>query len=119
MINKTSTIERYLRRLGRSVNIVKSGEGTEVFAVIDQTWKRNKSRFERNMSKIGRYFNTYYIYYGPASYDITALTDGDYALIDGVKYYFVQAECVKVGNIIQFYRGVLKKETGEDNYGFI
>ena len=54
-----------------------------------------------------------------ASYDITALSDGDYALIDGVKYYFVQAECVKVGNIIQYYRGVLKKETGEDCYGFV
>ncbi len=118
MLNKTSTIEKYLQRLGQSVTLVKNGSETEVFAVIEQTWKRNKSRFERNSSKIGRWYNAYYIYYGPASYDIRALGEEDYAVIDGARYYFVKAECVKVGNITQYYRGVLKKETG-GSYEFI
>ncbi|MBQ3904339.1 MAG: hypothetical protein II744_05125 [Eubacterium sp.] len=115
MLNKTTIIEKYLRRLGRSVTLVKEGSPTEVFAVIEQTWKRNKSRFERNSSKIGRWYNAYYIYYGPASYDIRALGTDDYAVIDGVRYYFVQAESVKAGNIIQYYRGVLKKEMGDSD----
>ena len=87
--------------------------------MIEQTWKRNKSRFERNLSKIGRYYNAYYIYYGPASCDIRTLGENGYALIDGTRYYFVQAESVRVGNVTQYFRGVLKKETGEDGYGFV
>ena len=115
IINKASAIEKYLKRLGRSVTIINNEKETELFAVIEQTWKRNKSRFEKSVSPIGRYYNGYYIYYGPSSFDITELGEEDYALIDGKKYYFVQSECVKVGGVIQYYRGVLKKEQEDLN----
>ena len=50
-----------------------------------------------------------------ASCNIFALGEDDYLEIDGERYYFVQKHAVKIGNIIQFYRGVLKKAEGEDN----
>ncbi len=115
IIDKSSAIEKYLKRLGRSVTIIKNGSETELFAVIEQTWKRNKSRFEKSISPIGRYYNGYYIYYGPSSFDITGLGDEDFAIIDGKKYYFIQSECVKVSGVIQYYRGVLKKEQEDIN----
>ncbi|MCR5206860.1 MAG: hypothetical protein K6C14_00095 [Eubacterium sp.] len=116
ILDKSETIEKYLKRLGQSVFIIKDGKTTEVFAVIEQTWKRNKSHFEEKISPIGRYFNRFYIYYGPASYDIRELGDDGYAVIDGEKYYFVQADCVKAGNTVQYFRGVLKKEQGGEGY---
>lgn len=116
ILDKRSVIEQYLHHIGRSVILIKNGKPTEVCAVIEQTWKRNKSRFEKSNSEIGRYFQGYYIYYGPASFDITSLSDEDTVEIDGESYYFVQSESVKAGNIIQYYRGVLKKAYGEEGY---
>ncbi len=116
ILDKSSVIEQYLKNIGQSVILIKNGKPTEVSAVIEQTWKRNKSRFEKSNSEIGRYFQGYYIYYGPASYDITSLSEDDTAKIDGESYYFVQSESVKAGNVVQYYRGVLKKAYGEEGY---
>lgn len=118
-IDKTKTIERYLKKTGQQVTIVKGSESTTLFAVIEQTWKRNKTRFEENSSKIGRYYNDYYIYFGPASYDISALAYDDYALIGGEKYAFIQSEKVTVDNRVQYYRGVLKKLREADGNVFV
>ena len=116
MLDRAQTIKAYLTRLGQQVTLIRNGEETTVFAVIEQTWKRNKSRFEKNASPIGRYYNRYYIYYGPADYDIRTLSEEDCVLIDGETYYFVQADCVRVGETVQYYRGVLKHDKG-GSYG--
>lgn len=119
IINKSKTIEKYLKRLGQKVVMVRNGEETELYAVIEPAWRRNKSRFESSASEIGRCYDGYYFYYGPAGYDIRTLESGDYALIDGERYYLIRADIVKTGIAVQYFRGVLKKENGGEDYGFV
>lgn len=110
MIDKGRIIKKYLTLLGKDVSIVKSdGSTLHLRAVIEQTWRRNKSRFEELSSKIGRYYNDYYFYYGPYDVDISNVSKDDYFLSDGVKYELVRYERVIVDSKIQFYTAVLKK----------
>ena len=42
----------------------------------------------------------------------------DTAVIDGEHYFFLRSEAVRVGDTVQYYRGVLKKaEEEEDAFG--
>lgn len=110
MIDKSRIIKKYLSLLGKDVSIVKSdGSTANCRAVIEQTWRRNKSRFEDLSSKIGKYYNDYYFYYGPYDMDISDMSKRDYMFSDGIKYELVRYERVIVDSKIQFYTAVLKK----------
>lgn len=115
ILDNNKIIEKFLKLTGKSVIAVCGGKPQEIFAVVEQTYKRNKSRFEDEASMIGRRFNDYYIYYGPASFDIELLGEDDYLLIDGTKFYFIKKEKIKVNNFVQYYWAVIKKEEGSEN----
>lgn len=83
-------------------------------AVVERAWKRTKTRFEDVSTKIGLYSNTYYYYIGPPSFDITALSDSDSITVDGVGCTLIEADGVKIGSRVQYYRGVLKKSQRGD-----
>ncbi len=108
-------IKRQLRKLGKPFTVTDGEESTGGWAVIEQTWRRNKSRFEENSSRIGRYYRDYYNYIGPYDIDIKALSDDAYVEVFGERFYFVLKEKVSVGGVTQYYRGILKKEeVGDD-----
>lgn len=110
MIDKGKIIKKYLSMLGKDVSIVKNDGSTVKFrAVIEQTWRRNKSRFEDVSSKIGQYYNDYYFYYGPYDIDISETGTDEYLLSDGIKYELIRYERVIIDTEIQFYTAVLKK----------
>lgn len=112
-------VEHYLNKLGRPITVKKSDNSEDsFFAVIEQTWKKNKSKFEDSSSMIGRADNEYYEYFGPADYDITELTKNDYVISDGRKYFFVKTEKVVVGGFVQYYTGILKRIFEEDGNVF-
>lgn len=108
-------IEDYLKRLGKPV-IVKRADNSEeqIFAVIEQTWRKNKSKFEDASSMIGQHGEDFYEYFGPASFDITQMGDNDYFVCEGIKYYFVKTEKVIVGEHVQYYTGMLKRIWEDD-----
>ena len=115
-MNYTNIIKTHLRILGAPIRAVKGNEVYDGYAVIDQTWKRNKSLFEESSSKIGRYYKNYYYYIGPYDINIKAFGNEDYIEFGGEKLYFVQKDAVVVGGITQYYTGVLKKiEEGDSN----
>ncbi len=112
-------ISRYLRRLGRPVTIISEDKNNaEFYAVIEQTWHRDKTKFEPSYSKLGGVIDEYYDYFGPADIDITDMSREDYVLCDGIKYFFVKAQRVTVGGYIQYYTGMLKRVYEEDGNVF-
>lgn len=119
MLDKSTVIEKYLGLLGKQMSIIKNNGGEDsVLAVVTQTWKKNKTQFENKSYEIGRSYNAYYSYIGPASCDITALCEDDYLVCDGVRYYFVRTDKIKIGDRIQFYTGILKKVWESDDNEF-
>lgn len=116
MFDKSAICKKYLKKLGKDIHFVNSdGSEERCFAVIEQTWRKNKSRFEDQNYKIGRNYNDYYIYIGPSDFDITVLTEEDCIVCDGTKFFFVKTEKVVTGGTVQFYTGVLKKIYEEDD----
>lgn len=114
-IDKSKECEKYLQMLGKSC-VVKLSDGSEenILAVVQQVWRKSKSKFESTATKIGRTYNDYYIYIGPATCDITSLGENDILSCAGEDYFFVRTERVVVGDTVQFYTGVLKHIFKED-----
>lgn len=119
-INKSTIIKRRLRQLGKRVTIMyEDGSQAEVYAVLNNTWSRNKTRFEAFSSMIGRYRNDYYVYIGPSDLDITALGENDYLICEDRRYKLVLSERVTTGNVLQYYTGILKRLQEDDGDVFI
>lgn len=119
MIDKSSLCKRYFKLLGKEMSLVKSDGGRDtVFAVVNQTWRKNKSRFENNATAAGFYYNDYYTYFGPSDFDIYNIKGNDYLMFDGVKYEFIRRERVIIGGRVQFYTGILKRIAEEDDNVF-
>ena len=112
----TKTIKSHLRILGAPIRACKGNEVYDGYAVIDQSWKKNKYLFEESSSKIGRYYRNYYYYIGPYDINIKEFTNEDYIEYGGDKLYFIKKDAVSVGGTVQYYTGVLKKiEEGDEN----
>ncbi len=110
MIDKSVICKRYLEKIGQEVCIVRAdGSEERFFAAVQQTWRKNKTRFEDSSTIIGRVYNDYYMYIGPADVDITVLGENDYLVCNSSKYIFVRSEKVFISSKIQFCTGMLKK----------
>lgn len=101
--------KKYLEKLGQSVTVIDGENVIELHAVIIQTWRKNKSRFEDTVTEIGRSRKEYYQYIGPVDVDICALSDDARLECDGIKYVFLKKERVKAGDRVQFYTGMMKR----------
>lgn len=120
MFNSNLICEKYFRRIGRSVKVVKE-DGTELttHAVLQQAWRKNQSRFDLEKSEIGNVEKNYCHYIGPASFDIRSLSKKDIVICDNKQYYFLKTDRVEVGGKTQFYIGVLKRIWEGDYNAFI
>ena len=109
-------IKAHLKKLGKPLTIDDGALHLTADAVVEQTWRKNKSRFEEISSKAGRYYKDYYNYIGPYDIDIKTLSDEAVVTVLGESFYFVQKERVTVGGVVQYYRGILKRaEEGDTN----
>lgn len=119
MADKSEICKKYISRLGNSVKII-NADGSEInfFAAVEQTWRKNKSRFEFTSSELGRVRNDYYIYFGPCDVDITALDEKAILICDEKEYCFVVSHKVCSNDEVLYYTGVLKRIYREDGNVF-
>ena len=118
MVNKKDLCTKYLEKLGRTICYVDSkGEEVEFCGVIQQTWRKNKTRFDDVKTEIGRVDSDFYLYLGPYHIDICALPEDTCLICDGVKYLFLKKDKVSVGDSLHFFTGVLRR-VWEDEDGY-
>jgi hypothetical protein len=109
-MNVKNICNNYFKKIGKTVTLYTTADnGVTYHAVVSQTWRKNKAKFEESLTELGRVSNDYYIYLGPADYDICALGDEAYILCDGERFKFLKTERVIVGDKVQFFTAVLKK----------
>lgn len=113
-MKKTWTLSRGMRQYGRCLHIQLDGEEKTVWAILEQSRRRNRYYFEYKASPIGRYYNNYYYYYGPADFDIRRLDESNTVTADGERFFFVQKDAVYFAGHLLYYRGVLKKWEDDD-----
>lgn len=114
--NKSKLIEKYINLLGNTIQVKKDdGAVLNGKALIQNAWTRQHLRYDRHAAQPGRYGSRYWLYIGPSSLDITALSENDTLYYEHHPFYFIQAEAVNVGDHVQYYRGILKRTEEEDD----
>ena len=114
------TIKEYLNLVGRQTTVQKANGGEDnFFAVLEQTWKRNKTNFEDRAAAPGRVYKEYCVIICPYDVDIKAYGKDDTFIIDGEKYEICRSERVIALGKTQFYRGILKKIREADENVFV
>ncbi|MBE6816901.1 MAG: hypothetical protein E7520_04270 [Ruminococcaceae bacterium] len=104
------TIKQYLGLIGRQTTVIKADGGEDsFFAVLEQTWKRNKTNFEDRATGGGRVYKEFCVIICPYDVDLKSYTKNDTFIIDGEKYEICRSERVIAMGETQFYRGILKK----------
>lgn len=120
IVDKSRLCAVLFAKYGRKCTIhMSDGRVIMTSAILQQLWRKLKTKFEPVMTRIGEVYSDYYAYYGPADCDITAMTSKDILETDGIGYYFVRTEKVNVGNTVQYYAGILKRirEGDHDVFG--
>lgn len=116
-IDISCSLKQYANLLGKTCTVIfENGDEVRVKAFISSVWHRNKSRFEGAFSQIGEVGTDYSIYIGPSDFDITVLSRDDIVISGSKKYCFVRAEAFVVGDVVQYYTGVLKRIYEGDGY---
>ena len=104
------TIKKYLNMVGRDATVIKANGGEDkFFAVVEQTWKRNKTNFTDRAMIPGRVYNEYCEILCPYDINLKQYGKNDTFLIEGEYYELCRAEQVVAFGEIQFYRGIIKK----------
>jgi hypothetical protein len=113
-MNRAKLLERGFRRYGSRLTVLHGEEEHTLYAILEQNRRKNRYHFEFKASKIGRYYNNYYFYYGPADYDIRQLSEDDTVFMGTERFVFIQKDAVYFAGEVLYYRGVLKKLEDED-----
>ena len=104
-----------LRQYGQAVNVTDGAESRKIWAVVESRRRKTKTLFEDNSDKVGRYYDDYYTYIGPADFDITALSDRAWFEFGGRRYMLVRSEAVKAADETVYYEGILKRIWEEED----
>ncbi len=105
----SSVIKKQLAAVGRKATAVYADGGEEeFFAVVEQTWKRNKTNFEDTAEKAGRLYNEYCEIICPCDFDLKSCGRDTVFIIDGERYELCRCEKVSSFGKTQFYRGIIK-----------
>jgi len=114
------TIKKYLNTVGREATVVCSDGGEDTFfAVVEQTWKRNKTNFDDRKTRAGKVYNECCEILCPYDINLMSYSKNDIFIIDGEKYILCRREAVNALGKIQFYRGIIKKIREADVNVFI
>lgn len=117
-MDKTRDIQKIMKLCGRTACFETDGACSDTFkCLIASTWRNNKTNFEPAAQPAGFAETDYYVYLGPADRDITALPDTAFVLSKDERYVFKKREAFVVGDNVQFYWGILRRCT-EDENGF-
>ncbi|MBR3148968.1 MAG: hypothetical protein IKF64_02270 [Eubacterium sp.] len=110
MADFSCSIKAQLQRVGRPITVIDKNGGEEIiFAVVQQSWRRNKTNFEDKAEKPGRVYNEYCEIICPFDFDIKGCDRSTVFVIDGDRYELCRSEAVKAFGRIQFCRGIIKR----------
>ena len=110
MADFSRAIKRQLDLVGRPTTVKKANGGEDFFfAVIEPTWKRNKTKFENTASKAGMYYNEYYQIICPYNVNLKAYGKNDIIVVENERYELGRSERVSAFGKTQYYRGIVKK----------
>lgn len=116
-MNEANLIRRQLERVGNGVYL-HDGEWTSMpfYAVTNYLWRKKSSAFEPQPSEIGLVDPEYYLYIGPSNHDITALSEKAYLETTDGCFSFMRRDCVRKGDEVIYYTGILVKHKEESGY---
>lgn len=110
MKNKALQIKEGLKKVGRKAFLADGEWISKPFYVfIEPKFKNDKSNFESVKTEIGVVNLDYFKYIGPFDHNIEELSENTFLIIDKTKYIFRKKECVKCGDEVLFYTGILRK----------
>lgn len=117
-MDKTKDIKKVMELCGRTACFETDGQKSDGFlCIITSTWRKNKTNFEPTATPAGFAGVDFYVYLGPADRDITALPDTAFVVSAGQRFTFKRREAFLAGDKVQFYWGILRLCT-EDEDGF-
>lgn len=110
MSSAAYVIKNQLCRVGNTARLA-DGDYLSMpfFCTLQQTWRKNKTNFEKSHTPLGLVSTDYYMYIGPFDSDITALSDSGELVIQGERFEFLKKEAVLMGDDVLYYTGVVKK----------
>lgn len=115
--NIAQIIKEEMKKYAQSCTITtKEGKVITTRVMTDHLWKRDKSRFEGNATKIGNASKDYVI--GLFIEDVTSYGEEDILSLLGIDYYFIKSNPVCVGDEIIYYSSVLRQIKKEDENVF-
>ncbi len=116
----SNTIKTLLKTVGRQATVSRKNGGEDsFFAVVEQTWKRNKTNFDDKATLTGKVYNEYCEIICPFDVNLKDYGEDDIFIIEGEKYKLCRCERVTVFGKIQCYRGIIKKIREANNNVFI
>lgn len=109
-MDKALLIKRELKRIGNTVYL-NDGDWTSMpfRASVQHLWRKKSSNFESIYTELGRLNAEYYLYIGPASYNIKGLSDEATLDMNGSRYEFRCRDEVSEGDKVLYYTGILRK----------
>lgn len=110
-MNNTNSI---FKSLGREVRLYQPDGwvSTPYKAVMQPLRYKNKMYLEGIHTEIGINNEGYYLYLGPASHDLTKLSEDAWLIVNGVKHEIVRAEKVYCGEKPVYIWAVMRTITG-------
>ncbi len=118
-MDKSNMIEKYISLIGNNCKIT-YGSDVEVNTkcVLNQLWKKNKTVFEPDHSKVGLVSEDYYMLILPKSCDSRCFHEKAVLSIHDKNYYFIKYEPIYVSGILQYHYCIVKELFEEDQNVF-
>lgn len=114
-MNIAKSIKKQLAVAGKKVYL-SDGEwiSTPFKAVVEQTWRKNKTNFEDTFTAAGLASADYFIYIGPYDRDIMSLSENCVVIQDNDRYCFKKRERVEIAEGIVYHWGILRRLRGAE-----
>ena len=114
-----SIIRSRLEENGQPCTITLSnGEVITARVMTKRLWQNDKTRFDSDMTMLGKSSKDYLVVYLPNVYDFSLCGEDDILKLGTEKYRFVKTSAYYVADKIIFYYCVVRKIIGEDENVF-
>ena len=118
-MNSSLIIKKQLEKIGSDA-VLKDGSWTSMpfKCSLDSLWRKKSSTFDDNVNMVGINEARYYLFIGPCTHDITALSDNAILSVNGKNYAFLRKNGVDINNQTIYYTGIVRevKEAEYDEY---
>lgn len=118
-MNSSLIIKKQLEKIG-NVAVLKDGGWTSMpfKCSLDSLWRKKSSTFNDDVNMTGVKAERYYLFIGPYTHDITALSDNAVLSVNGKNYAFIRKNGIDINDETVYYTGIVRevKEAEYDEY---